>query len=267
MSAAITRRVRRFIATAAMAAGAAANAQTQPPADELDLLAQENLVYSAARYAQTIAETPANVSIISRDDIRRYGYRSVADALKSLPGVYDAASQWPALGVSGVAVPGDFGSRILYLVNGMPVYEPTYGGFFLEYLDIESIRFGPSLKIEKHIDPATLGLIVPSMILQPLVENSIKHGLAQKLGEGRITIRSLREKDHAIIDVIDNGVGVRPEHADRIRDGGIGLRNVNERLRVIYGANYQLQLDSVPGEGTCARVVIPELVLPARITA
>ena len=62
-----------------------------------------------------------------------------------------------------------------------------------EYLDIESIRFGPQLKIEKHIDPATLDLIVPSMMLQPLVENSIKHGLSDKLGEGRVTIRSLRE--------------------------------------------------------------------------
>jgi iron complex outermembrane receptor protein len=140
MSAATTWRVRRIIAIAAWLAGGVVFAQTQPVADELDLLAQENLVYSAARYVQTIAETPANVSIISRDDIRRYGYRSVADALKSLPGVYDAASQWPALGVNGVAVPGDFGSRILYLVNGMPVYEPTYGGFFLEYLDIESIE-------------------------------------------------------------------------------------------------------------------------------
>ena len=143
MSAATTRRVRRIFAAVVVVctfASGAARAQAQMPADELDLLAQENLVYSAARYVQTIAETPANVSIISRDDIRRYGYRSVSDALKSLPGVYDAASQWPALGVSGLAVPGDFGSRILYLVNGMPVYEPTYGGFFLEYLDIESIE-------------------------------------------------------------------------------------------------------------------------------
>lgn len=140
MSAATTRQARRILAIAALLASGAVRAQAPHPGDELDLLAQENMVYSAARYAQTIAETPANVSIISRDDIRRYGYRSVADALKSLPGVYDAASQWPALGVSGVAVPGDFGSRILYLVNGMPVYEPTYGGFFLEYLDIESIE-------------------------------------------------------------------------------------------------------------------------------
>lgn len=136
-----------------------------------------------------------------------------------------------------------------------------------EYLDIESIRFGPKLRIEKSIDPDSLDVVVPSMLLQPLVENSIKHGLAPKIGEGRITIRSTRRDGHAIIDVIDNGVGVSPDHGDRVKTGGIGLRNVNERLRVIYGANYQLQLDSVPGEGTCARIVIPELIVPTRITA
>ena len=93
----------------------------------------------------------------------------------------------------------------------------------------------------------------------------IKPGCPQ-IGEGRITIRSAR-RGHAIIDIIDNGVGVAPTHVERVQAGGIGLRNVNERLRVIYGANYQLQLDSVPGEGTCARIVIPELVVPARISA
>jgi two-component system, LytTR family, sensor kinase len=77
-----------------------------------------------------------------------------------------------------------------------------------EYLDIESIRFGPKLRIEKSIDPASLDLVVPSMLLQPLVENSIKHGLAPKIGEGRITIRSERRDGHAVIDIIDNGVGV-----------------------------------------------------------
>jgi len=136
-----------------------------------------------------------------------------------------------------------------------------------EYLDIESIRFGPRLHVEKAIDPASLDIVVPSMLLQPLVENSIKHGLSPKIGEGQITIRSVREKEHVIIDVIDNGVGVGSVHAERIQAGGIGLRNVNERLKVIYGANYQLQLDSVPGQGTCARIVIPELLVPARMTA
>jgi two-component system LytT family sensor kinase len=136
-----------------------------------------------------------------------------------------------------------------------------------EYLDIECIRFGPKLRIEKSIEPDTLDVVVPSMLLQPLVENSIKHGLAPKIGEGRIIIRSSRHAGHAIIDIIDNGVGVAPDHKHRATDGGIGLRNVNERLRVIYGANYQLQLDSVPGEGTCARIVIPELVVPAKVSA
>jgi two-component system, LytTR family, sensor kinase len=139
-----------------------------------------------------------------------------------------------------------------------------------EYLDIEAVRFGSKLTIEKSIDPTSLDVVMPSMLLQPLVENSIKHGLSPKVGDGRILIRSVRQNGHAIIDVIDNGVGVGHASVDRTdltKGSGIGLQNVNERLRVIYGANYQLQLDSVPGGGTCARIVIPELVVPARISA
>lgn len=137
-----------------------------------------------------------------------------------------------------------------------------------EYLDIEAIRFGPKLRIEKDLDPACLDMVVPSMLLQPLVENSIKHGLSPKVGHGCITIRTSRHNGHAIIDVIDDGVGVAAGHADNVKAGsGIGLRNVNERLKVIYGANYQLKLDSVAGQGTCARVVLPELQVPARISA
>jgi two-component system LytT family sensor kinase len=137
-----------------------------------------------------------------------------------------------------------------------------------EYLDIEAVRFGSKLCIEKAIDASTLDIVIPSMLLQPLVENSIKHGLSPKVGQGHITIRSVTQNGHTIIDVIDDGVGVNPGSTDRVKNGaGIGLRNVNERLKVIYGANYQLQLDSVPGEGTCARIVIPELAVPARITA
>jgi two-component system, LytTR family, sensor kinase len=136
-----------------------------------------------------------------------------------------------------------------------------------EYLDIEQIRFGPKLTVEKQIDPDTLDVVVPSMLLQPIVENSIKHGLEPKIGQGRITIKSERRDGHAIIDVIDNGVGVIVTDPAQVKGNGIGLRNVNERLRVIYGANYQLQLDSVPGEGTCARIIIPELTVAARATA
>jgi two-component system LytT family sensor kinase len=136
-----------------------------------------------------------------------------------------------------------------------------------EYLDIERVRFGPSLVVEKDIDASCLDVLVPSMILQPLVENSIKHGLARKVGEGRITIRSTRRAGHAVIEVGDNGVGMAAERLESTSQHGIGLRNVNERLRVIYGANYELKIHSVPGEGTWARIEIPEMVVSERASA
>lgn len=136
-----------------------------------------------------------------------------------------------------------------------------------EYLDIESVRFGPKLRIDKQISPDSLELVVPSMILQPLVENSIKHGLARKVGDGLITIRASRHGGTAVIEVEDNGLGISEERLNRTMLGGIGLRNVNERLRVIYGANYSVQLNSLPGKGTRARIEIPELAVTERISA
>jgi len=136
-----------------------------------------------------------------------------------------------------------------------------------EYLDIEVIRFGPQLKVDMQISPETLDVVVPSMILQPLVENSIKHGLASKVGGGRITISTQRRDGHAVIEVRDDGLGMSEERLEQAFGGGIGLNNVNERLRTIYGAHYQLKLTSVPGRGTCASVEIPELAFPERITA
>jgi two-component system LytT family sensor kinase len=136
-----------------------------------------------------------------------------------------------------------------------------------EYLDIEAIRFGPQLRVVKQIAPETLDIIVPSMILQPLVENSIKHGLARKVGEGRITIKTSLADGHAIIEVVDDGLGMSEERLEHALGGGIGLSNVNERLKTIYGAHFGLKLTSDPGHGTCARVEIPELMIPERVTA
>jgi two-component system LytT family sensor kinase len=136
-----------------------------------------------------------------------------------------------------------------------------------EYLDIEVVRFGPRLRVDKQISPETLELIVPNMILQPLVENSIKHGLAGKVGGGRITIATVLSDRHAIIEVRDDGVGMSEDRLEHALQGGIGLSNVNERLQTIYGTQYQLKLTSVPGKGTCARVEIPELAVAERVTA
>jgi two-component system LytT family sensor kinase len=136
-----------------------------------------------------------------------------------------------------------------------------------EYLDIEVVRFGANLQVGKDIGPDTLDVIVPSMILQPLVDNSIKHGLARKVGGGRITIRTTLRHGHAVIEVRDDGLGMTEERLEGALHGGIGLSNVNERLRTIYGASYQIKLTSEPGRGTCASLEIPELAVPERVTA
>jgi two-component system LytT family sensor kinase len=136
-----------------------------------------------------------------------------------------------------------------------------------EYLDIEVVRFGPKLRVIKDIGVDTYDIIVPSMILQPLVENSIKHGFARKVGVGSIVIRSRREDGRAVIEIEDDGMGFVLERLEQPMSSGIGLANVRERLRVIYGATYQLTLTSEPGRGTIARIEMPELMVAESITA
>ena len=109
----------------------------------------------------------------------------------------------------------------------------------------------------KEIAPDTLDTIVPSLILQPLVENALKHGLSNKVGSGTLTLRSHRSAEGTVIDVIDDGLGMP---ADRLRTAttvSIGLRNTDERLRSVYGAQHHLELESEPGVGTRVRLVLP----------
>jgi two-component system LytT family sensor kinase len=136
-----------------------------------------------------------------------------------------------------------------------------------EYLAIEVVRFGPRLAVIKSIAPDALDTIVPSMLLQPLVENAIKHGLARKVGAGCITIRAWRQSDAAIIEVEDDGVGIAAERLPIATTSGIGLHNVNERLRVLYGAEDRLSLSGEPGKGARARVTIPLAVTPRRMAS
>jgi two-component system, LytTR family, sensor kinase len=126
-----------------------------------------------------------------------------------------------------------------------------------EYLDIEMIRFGSQLQVEKDIGADTLDVPVPSMILQPIVENSIKHGIAPKVGGGRILLRAAREGDHLVIEIHDNGLGMSDDRLQNALTGGIGLSNVDERLRVVYGTQCSVHLTTAPGHGTVARIEIP----------
>jgi two-component system LytT family sensor kinase len=136
-----------------------------------------------------------------------------------------------------------------------------------EYLDIECIRFGNQLVVEKDIAPDALDRVVPSMLLQPLVENSIKHGFADKVDPGRILLKATRQAGVVVIEVIDNGAGIAEDRLVGVMDAGIGLRNVNERLRVLYGTGCELRLHSVAGRGTSVRLELPDMTLPQRIPA
>ncbi|MGH9385005.1 MAG: sensor histidine kinase [Vicinamibacterales bacterium] len=136
-----------------------------------------------------------------------------------------------------------------------------------EYLDIEVIRFGARLSVKKDIAPDTLAAIVPSLLLQPLVENCIKHGFSRKVGPGTITLRSWRDRSIAIIEVEDDGLGISEERLQTAMASGIGLSNVRERLQVLFGAGGRLTLSGAPGKGARARVEIPLDVAVERITA
>jgi two-component system, LytTR family, sensor kinase len=138
-----------------------------------------------------------------------------------------------------------------------------------EYLDIEHIRFGARLRIDKQVDAGCYDVVMPSMLLQPIIENSIKHGLARKVGPGSIVIRSWREpgQARAVLEIEDDGMGFLVDRLDEPMSTGIGLANVRERLHVIYGATSQLTLTSEPGHGTRVRIEIPELAAVEAITA
>ena len=120
------------------------------------------------------------------------------------------------------------------------------------------VRFGDKLRFVKEIDPATLDLLVPSMLLQPLVENSIRHGLASKVDGGTIRVRSRWQDGRLQIVVEDDGVGIPEAKLATLFEQGIGVSNVNERLKVLFGDDYRMWIDSRLGEGTSTGIEIPE---------
>ena len=130
--------------------------------------------------------------------------------------------------------------------------------FIEDYLAIEMVRFGDKLHFVKDVDPATLDLLVPSMLLQPLVENSVRHGLSSKVGGGTVRVRSRLAGERLQVIVEDDGVGIPEAKLATLFEQGIGVSNVNERLRVLFGDDYKMWIDSRPGEGTSTGIEIPE---------
>ncbi len=137
--------------------------------------------------------------------------------------------------------------------------------FTEDYLGIEVVRFGADkLRVVKEMDPATLAMMVPSMLLQPLIENSIKHGIEPRISGGTITMRSRLRESSMMIEVEDDGVGIaeaRPLTAGAApKSTGIGMKNVRERLEVLYGDAARFDVTSRPGRGTRVTIEIPMML-------
>jgi len=128
--------------------------------------------------------------------------------------------------------------------------------FLRLYLEIEQVRLGDRLKIELDIDKETLDALVPSLILQPLVENSIRHGLAPRKEGGRIKISSFRSSEKLVIQVYDNGIGFKEDHESVIKKK-LGLANAKERLKQLYGAEQKFDLRNIEEGGALAALEIP----------
>ncbi len=136
-----------------------------------------------------------------------------------------------------------------------------------DYLDIEVVRFGEKLRVVKEIAANTLDVVVPGMLLQPLIENSIKHGLEPRISGGTVTLRSkITDDGMLLVEVEDDGVGMAPERnvaspvSGLVQPGtGIGMRNVRDRMKVLYGEMASLEINSRPGRGTKVALRMPIL--------
>ena len=128
--------------------------------------------------------------------------------------------------------------------------------FIQSYLDIEQVRFQDRLAIHYDIQKNTLNCMVPSLILQPLVENAVKHGFASQSGSGAIRVSAVNAGGRLSVTVQDDGIGSSLP-TPTLLNSGTGLRNVKERLDLLYRDDYTLHIDTAPGKGFSVNLQIP----------
>ena len=173
----------------------------------------------------------------------------VFNALHSLS---DLVADEPKTAVRLIARLGDF--LRLTLQNSTSQWVPLKRelDFLDAYLEIERVRFGDRLKVVFEIDPQSLDAEVPSLILQPLVENAIRHGVASHIGPGLVQLVTKRRGETLLIEIRDNGSGM-PTNARE----GLGLRNTHERLRQTYGLDYSLEVRNQGESGVVVSCELP----------
>jgi two-component system, LytTR family, sensor kinase len=129
--------------------------------------------------------------------------------------------------------------------------------FLQTYLGIEQVRFGARLRVSMNLDPAVSEETIPSLILQPVVENAIKHGLAPKIGNGHISISAGRQGEFVRLAVEDDGVGADAPPAAHPAGSGLGLKIIAERLRTLYQGRASLDFQAAESLGSRVTILIP----------
>ena len=131
-----------------------------------------------------------------------------------------------------------------------------------QYLFIQKQRYGDKLEYEIDEDPAFGNLVLPKLVLQPLVENALYHGIKEKEGQGHIKVSVHKKDSGLIIRIEDDGVGFQnPDDSSQsqLKRGGVGLQNVDQRLKLHFGDNYQMKINSAPEKGTTVEIYINKL--------
>lgn len=137
--------------------------------------------------------------------------------------------------------------------------------FVGKYLEIMKMRFDDRLSVRMDIDPRALRAYVPTMLLQPLVENSIRHGIDPRGGDGRIEIRATLEDGTLRLVVADNGCGIVQDGVHYADAGRVGLTNTRARLDYLYGPEHSFELRNVPGRGASVNIGLPFREDPAEM--
>ena len=128
-----------------------------------------------------------------------------------------------------------------------------------QYLFIQKQRYGDKLEYEIDENPAFDKLVLPKLVLQPLVENALYHGIKEKEGQGHIKVSVQKQDSGLVIRIEDDGVGFQAagdSSQSQLKRGGVGLQNVDQRLKLHFGDNYQMKIDSTPDRGTTVEIYI-----------
>jgi two-component system, LytTR family, sensor kinase len=133
--------------------------------------------------------------------------------------------------------------------------------FITDYLEIQRIRFSDRLSLVKDIQPEVAGALVPSLILQPLVENAVVHGIAQRRGPGCVTVRASRQENSLLLEVSDTGPGFRSAESEG-GERGLGLATTRARLEQLYGSDQRLECVDLPEGGASVRLSLPLRTAP-----